>query len=137
MLAACVFLYKVEKTDYIILISLIIVFGAVFTISKIELRSSEVKISKAYLWGLLVINEVIAFKQIVSLTSKTYDIDTHEDAEIFADGIFSYIVLAFFKPKVRWLTTKIYYKNKGIEKDIEIRMSREDFKTVEREIRLR
>ena len=130
----CWILYKYDLADYILLISIIVVFGGVFTISTVDLTSREVKIRKSYFWGLFSIRRNVTFDQILSIRKKEYEIETHEDIGMFTESILSFLTLEFLKPKVIWLTTKLSYVDNGKNKDIELKISRDNFKNIEKEI---
>jgi hypothetical protein len=131
---SCWILYKSDLADYILLILIAIVFGGLFTISTLGLTSGEVRIKKSYFWGLFNLKENIPYEQILSIRTKEYEIETHEDIGIFTESIFSFLTLEFLKPKVTWLTTKLSYLDNGETKDIELKITKDDFKSIEKEI---
>jgi|JI8StandDraft_1071087.scaffolds.fasta_scaffold23600_3 hypothetical protein len=132
LVASCGLLFKAGLTDYIILISVLIIFGGLFSTSNVELTKREIKFRKSYFWGLFEIKKSLSFNQVTSIKSKMYDLETHEGVGLLADNILTSLTLEFFKPRVKWMTTKLYYQDKGIEKDIELKMSQDNFEEIER-----
>jgi hypothetical protein len=130
----CWILYKYDRADYILLISIIIAFGGIFAISTVDLTSREVRIKKSYFWGIFTIRRNVMYDQILSIRTKKYEIETHEDIGMFTESIFSFLTLEFLKPKVIWLTTKLSYLDNGKNKDIELKITKENFKNIEKQI---
>jgi hypothetical protein len=136
LMTICGLLYKFNLTDYIILVSILILFfGLLITISRVDLTSVEIKIKKNYFWGLITFKRNLLFDQVVSIRTKEYEIETHEGAWMLTESIFSFLTFEFLKPKVYWLTTKLSYLDNGIERNIELKISKDDFKDIERRIK--
>ncbi len=134
LVMTCWILYQYDLADYILLISIIIAFGGIFTTSTVDLTPREVKIKKSYFWGLFTIRRKVTYDQILSIRTKEYEIETHEDIGIFTESIFSFLTLEFLKPKVIWLTTKLSYLDNGKNTDIELKVTKNNFKNIEKEI---
>ncbi len=110
-------------------------FFGIFSISDVEVRSRDVKIRKNYFWGLIGLKWVLDFNQITGLRTKEYEIETHEDAWMFTENLFTFLAVDFLRPKVKWLTTRLSYVDKGIEKDIELKMNRDHYLEIYRRIK--
>jgi hypothetical protein len=123
LVALCYFLYQQELTDYVIFISILVLFFGIFTISNVEVASQNVKIRKNYFWGLVGLKWSIEFDKITSLRTKEYEVDTDDDTYYFIG------------PKVKWFTTKLSYLDDGVEKDIELKMNKADYREIDRKIR--
>jgi hypothetical protein len=135
LVMTCGILYKFNLIDYIILISILILFLGLFTISKVDLTSGEIKIKKNYFWGLITLKRNLQFDRIVSIRTKEYEIEPHEDAWMLTEGMFNLLTFEFLRPKVYWLTTRLCYLDNGRERNIELKISKDDFKTIERRIK--
>jgi len=98
------------------------------------LTSREVRIKKSYFWGLFNIRRNVPYDQILSIRTKEYEVETHEQIGIFTESIFSFLALEFLKPKVTWLTTKLSYLDNQKTRDIELKITRDNFKSIEKEI---
>jgi hypothetical protein len=134
LVVLCYFLYEQDLTGYVILISIFILFFGIFAISDVEVTSRNVSIRKNYFRGLVGFKWVIDFEKITSITFKEYEIETHEDAWMFAESLFSLLAIDLLRPKVNWLTSKLSYLDKGIEKGIELKMNRGDYREIYRRI---
>ena len=131
----CYFLQRNNLTDYVIVIALFILLLGIFSRSHVEVTSREVRINKNYFWGLIGVKWVLVFNQITELRTKNYEIDAFEDDWMFTENLFASFAVDFFRPKARWLTTSLRYLDKGSEKDIELKMSREDYRDIDRRIK--
>lgn len=98
------------------------------------MTSREVRIKKSYFWGLFNIRRNVPYDQILSIRTKEYEVETHEQIGIFTESIFSFLALEFLKPKVTWLTTKLSYLDNQKTRDIELKITRDNFKSIEKEI---
>jgi hypothetical protein len=131
---SCWILYKYDLAEYILLMSIVVVFGGVFTISTVDLTSKEVRIKKSYFWGLYNIRRNVAYDQILSIRTKEYEIETHENIGMFTESIFSFVTLEFLKPKVTWVTTKLSYAHGEEKRHIELKVTKDNFKNIEKQI---
>jgi len=131
----CYFLHQYGLTDYVILTSILVFFFGIFTISDVEVATRNVKIRKNYFWGLVGLRWSIEFDKITSLRTKEYEIEPHEDASMFTENIFSFLAIDLLRPKVKWFTTRLSYLDDGIEKDIELKMNKNDFREIDRKIK--
>lgn len=104
--------------------------------SEVEVTSRDVKIRKNYFWGVIGMKWVLNFNQITCLRSKEYEVETYEDLWILTENVFTFFI-GFFKPKVKWRMTVLYYLEDGIEKDIELKMNTDDYREIDRKIRHR
>ena len=89
----CYFLHQHGLTDYVILISIFVFFFGIFTISDVEVASRNIKIRKNYFWGLVGLRWSIDFDKVTSLKTKEYEIETHEDASMLTENIFSFLAI--------------------------------------------
>jgi hypothetical protein len=122
----CFVLYGYGLTDYIILLVLIMLFCGIFSISSIKLNNRQIEIRKNYFWTLIGLNRVILYEQVISIHNKHYDFEIHD--EVLQSESF------FIPSQVKWLTTKITYEQTGVRKDLELKMSKEDFRRIENRI---
>jgi hypothetical protein len=120
-----------------IVVSFIVLFLGVFPTSTVALTSQAIKIRKHYFWALFEWRRDLLFDQVISIRTKEYAIETHEDAGLFTESIFSFLTIYFFKPKIHWATTKLLYVDHGVEKSIELKITRNDYRDIEKEIRQR
>jgi hypothetical protein len=128
----CYFLEKNNLTDYMIVITVTVSFLGIFTLSHVQVTSHEVRIRKHYFWGLIGMKRVLNFNQITALKTKEYEIDVLEDSWMFTENLFAFLALDILRPKTRWLTTKLCYLDDGSVKDIELKISREDYREIDR-----
>jgi hypothetical protein len=133
----CYFLQKSGLTDYVIFIILIVLLLGIFSLSHVEVMSREVHIRKHYFWGLIGCKWVLDFRQITRLKTKEYEIDTLEESAILPDVLYTLLTVDALRPKARWLTTKLYYLDNETEKDIELKMSRDDYREIDRKVKPR
>ena len=134
LVLSCYVLNAYGLVDYILLIILIIAFGSIFTISTVNLTSTEINIKKGYFWGLYQIRKNVNFGNILDIQSKVYDIEANSDTGATADGFLGAILLEYFKPKVAWVTTIVTYTANGENKRIEVKITKNDFKAIEKNI---
>jgi hypothetical protein len=103
--------------------------------SHVQVTARSVKIRKNYFWGLVAYKWDIEFDQLTGLTTKQYEIDSHEDSFLFTESWFTFLTVDLLRPKVSWLTTKLSYLDNGRERDIELKMTREDYQEIDRRIK--
>lgn len=122
-LFGCWVLYTRGLSDYIILTVVLIFFFGIFSTSLIKLEIDEVIIKKNYFWGIFWLRKKLKYGQIISVTRKEYLIIQNE----WWDWL-------FVETKARWTTAKIVYDEVGIEKNIELKISSADFKSLEKDL---
>jgi hypothetical protein len=135
LVALCFVLQKNNLTDYVVIVSLLVLFCGIFSMSTIELTASQIKIRKHYFWGLIGLKWCLNFSQVTSLKTKKYEIETHEDAWILTEDMFSFFIFDWFNPKVRWVTTKLSYTANEKIRNIELKMSKDDFQEIAQRIK--
>lgn len=132
--ALCYVLYRLHLTDYVILFSLFILLLGIFSISDVEVTRENIRIRKNYFWGMVGLRWSIDFDNVTSLYTKEYDIETNEEAFMFAENFFSFLALNYWRPSIQWLTTSLSYLDHGIEKDIEFKVSQADYRLIDRRV---
>ena len=137
LVAGCAILYQFELIDYIVLAIPIVLLVGIFSVSEVELTNQEIKIRKSYFWSLVSLQWSLVYSDVISIGTKDYAIDAHEDMGWFTEGILSLIFMGFPKTKIKWVTGKIYYRDKGVEKDIELKLTREEYLDIHRAIKPR
>lgn len=132
LVTLCCFLYQYNLSDYVILISIVILFFGVFTLSNAEVTNRNVTIRRNYFWGLIGLRWTIDFGRITSVKTKKYTIETHEDAWMLTESIFSFLIIDALRPNVKWTLVKLSYMDNGIEKHMELKLSKDDYREIER-----
>lgn len=135
LVLSCYVLHAYGLVDYILLIILIIAFGSIFTISTVNLTPTEINIKKGYFWGLYQIRENVNISNILDIQSKVYDIEANSETGAAAESFLGAILLEYFKPKVAWVTTIVTYTANGENKKIELKITTNDFKSIEKNCR--
>lgn len=131
----CYFLQKNNLTDYVIVIVMVVIFLGIFTLSHVEVSSREVNIRKHYFWGVVGLRWRLTFDQLTAIKTKEYEIDTLKDTGMYIENFFTFFAFDALRPKARWLTTKLYYIENEKERDIELKISREDQWEIDRRIK--
>ena len=123
ILTVCFFLYKQGLTDYVILLSVVIFFGGVISISNVEILDKAVRIRKSYFWGLLWLRKDLPFDQLVSINRKTF----LKDQQFFIESPEN---SWFEKDPILSVQTVLTFRNKGAITTIEIQIDKKDFRDI-------
>ncbi len=126
ILALCVFLIQAGFTDYVILVSILVVFLGIFTTSKVDLEARGIRIRKSYFWALVTLRKELSFAQILSIKQKDYLIERPEHTwlDYFTDDY-----------RTLWTTTKLHYLDNGITRSIEVQIDKGVYSEIARRIR--
>jgi hypothetical protein len=128
-------LYIYDLTDYLIVLGLIIAFVGIFSMSYVDVSFENIKFRKNYFWALVGISRAIEYDQVQSIRSKDYSIETHEEAFLYTDTLTETLAVDLNRPMVNWTTAKLTFRQKGKTKNIEIKLTRGEFRDIVRRIK--
>jgi hypothetical protein len=128
-------LYVYDMTDYLIILGLLIAFVGIFPMSHVDVSFENIKIRKNYFWALVGIIRTIEYDQVESIRSKDYSIETHEEAFLFTDTVAETLAVDLNRPMVNWSTAKLTFRRKEKTKSIELKLTRGEFRDIERRIK--
>lgn len=132
--AVCYFLYHHDQTDYVIVLSLVMLFLGIFSISTVSLTDDGVSIQKNYFWAIVPLRRELLFDQLTSIKTKDYEIEMHENDLLLSESILGFLLTFFYRPKVQWITSVLSYVDGGVEDNIELKISWSDHRHIEKKI---
>jgi len=124
-------LYDAQLEDYTLLITIILVFGSLFTVASAEIFGNTLLVRKNYCWGIFPLTKSLPLDKIQSIHSKDYSIQSYGDLDSGSGNIFVNIFFEFTKPKVKWVVSKIVYLDKKKTKTIEAKVTDVIFRQIE------
>ena len=127
-------LYDAQLEDYTLLITIILIFGCLFTVSTAEIFDNTLLIRKNYCWGIFPLKKHLQLDKIQSIHPKDYSIQSYTDLDSGSGNIFVNIFFEFTKPKVKWVVSKIVYLDKKKTKTIEAKVTDVIFMQIENSI---
>ena len=127
-------LYETQLEDYTLLITIILIFGCIFTVSTAEMLGNTLLIRKNYCWGIFPLKKHLPLDKIQSIHPKDYSIQSYGDLDSGSGNIFVNIFFEFTKPKVKWVVSKIVYLDKEKTKTIEAKVTDTIFMQIENSI---
>jgi hypothetical protein len=90
--------------------------------------------TKAYFFGLCVKKREISYKDVISIKTKRYEIEVHDEAWMIPDN--SLMWFQSLNPTINWIATKISYFDKKATKSIELIMATDHFLHIEKKAQL-
>jgi hypothetical protein len=118
----------------VIVLSLVMLFLGIFSISTVSLTDDGVSIQKNYFWAIVPLRRELLFDQLTSIKTKDYEIEMHENDLLLSESILDFLLTFFYRPKVQWITSVLSYVDGGVEDNIELKISWSDHRHIEKKI---